>query len=157
MWTSYRSKLYVNLITYYYGITENCILYKVHGVHLTKNIAVDPMHDILEGTCRYNIATILNYFSFVKKYFTLKILNFRILGFNYGLSSNVNRPPESEENNIKNGFIEMSSSDVVFSKIFKFDYWTFNTEPWWWFLAIISSYKRINDHYYKWPTLYFNL
>lgn len=37
-----------------HGIIENCIFNNLINFHVTKNISVDPMHDLLEGVCRYH-------------------------------------------------------------------------------------------------------
>ena len=42
-------------------IKERCVLHKINNFHLTQNVAVDVMHDILEGICRHSIALILNH------------------------------------------------------------------------------------------------
>lgn len=47
-------------------------------------MAVDLMHDFLEGVCVFILTAILEYYIFVKKYFTLYELNARIASFDFG-------------------------------------------------------------------------
>jgi len=61
--------------------------------HLTENYAVDIMHDLLDGVCKYDIGLMLNQMIFSFKYFTLKTLNDRIKSFNYGTIDIRSRPP----------------------------------------------------------------
>ena len=81
------------------GIKEICIFNKIPGFHVTDNPAVDVMHDFLEGICRYDVANLLNYFIYVRKYFTLQHLNFKICAFHYGANNSTNKPPEILEQN----------------------------------------------------------
>ena len=37
------------------GIKQECVLHKLDNFHVTENVAVDPMHDILEGVARYDM------------------------------------------------------------------------------------------------------
>ena len=94
------------------GIKERCILHEINHFHMSKNIAVDVMHDFLEGICRYDIALILNYFIYDIKLFKLDELNMRLRGFDYGFGYNINKPPELSEKSIKNGCIIISSSEM---------------------------------------------
>lgn len=73
-------------------IKEKCVLHDIHNFHMTKNISVDVMHDLLEGICMYDIAFILENFIYTKKYFTFDALNLRVRGFDFGPGHNVNRP-----------------------------------------------------------------
>lgn len=41
------------------GIRENSILNLINSFHVTKNFAIDIMHDIFEGVCHYNICHII--------------------------------------------------------------------------------------------------
>ena len=66
-----------------FGILESWAFNKIPSFHVTDNFLVDPMHDLLEGVCRYDIAKILDSFINKDKLFTLDILNERIATFNY--------------------------------------------------------------------------
>jgi len=63
-----------------------------NSFHVTENYAVDIMHDLLEGVCKYDIGLMLNKMIFSCKYFTLNTLNDRIELFNYGTIDIQNRP-----------------------------------------------------------------
>ena len=41
------------------GIKDDCVFHDVGGFHVTDNLFVDVMHDILEGIARYDLALIL--------------------------------------------------------------------------------------------------
>lgn len=58
-----------------FGIKEECIFNKIPYFHVTENLSIDPMHDLLEGVCRYDIAKILNNFIYIEQFFTLEVFN----------------------------------------------------------------------------------
>lgn len=64
-----------------FGIQENCIFNTIPNFHVTKNFSVDPMYDILEGICRYDIGKILNNLINENKFLTLEIFHERIRFF----------------------------------------------------------------------------
>lgn len=45
-----------------FGIDEECIFNSIPSFHVAENFSVDPMHDLLEGICRYDIGKILKNF-----------------------------------------------------------------------------------------------
>ena len=55
------------------------ILHDINNFHMSRNIAVDVMHDFREGVCRYDIGFLLNNFIYEKQLFTLEILNLNVL------------------------------------------------------------------------------
>lgn len=65
------------------GLKEACAFHDVIGFHLTENVTVDFMHDILEGVADYDLTSILHHFIYVARYFTLDTLNQRIKDFEY--------------------------------------------------------------------------
>lgn len=85
----------------------------IRHFHSTKNIAVDIIHDLLEGICRYDIARLLNYFIFVICIISLDDFNSKLRAFDYGPGYNVNKPPELTEKSIKNGYIILSSAEML--------------------------------------------
>ena len=98
-----------------YGLNESCVFHDLTGFHCTSNFSVDPMHDLLEGVCRYDAAVILYYFIYVAKFFTLHQLNERIRGFNYGCRDNLNKPVEIKESDLKKKvpYIVMSAAEML--------------------------------------------
>ena len=94
------------------GIKEPCILHQLKNFHSATNIAVDVMHDLFEGICRYDVALILKHFIYTMKLFTLEEFNSRLQSFDYGPNYNVNKPPQFSEKSIKNGYVVMSSSEM---------------------------------------------
>lgn len=92
------------------GIVHCCVFHEIYGFHATTNLAIDVMHDIFEGICRYDIALILRYYIYKKKYFTLAELNNRINSLFYG---DDNKPAEISESALKNNCIIMSSAEMA--------------------------------------------
>lgn len=93
-----------------YGIEEQCVFHQIKNYHVTQNLVVDPMHDIFEGICRYDIAKILNDLIYEEKLFTLNVLKDRIRCFNHSIDSNI--PPPLNEKSIKNNVIVLSASEM---------------------------------------------
>lgn len=95
-----------------YGIIENCIFNNVVNFHVTRNLSIDPMHDLLEGICRYDIAKILHHFICKKKIFSIGVLNDRIKNFGHS-SFDKNIPVVTLESIIK-GVIILSASEMLY-------------------------------------------
>ena len=96
------------------GIKESCIFHNVHDFHITENVTVDMMHDVLEGVCKYVLQFIIYHYIFVKKYFTLEKLNERIQTFNFGPTEISNKPPVITLHQIKNKLnLKMSASEML--------------------------------------------
>lgn len=96
------------------GIKEPCVFHKVKNFHLTQNLSVDMMHDILEGVCVYVMRSIIYSFIFKYKYFTLESLNNRIQNFDFGFTENGNKPPVIQLNRIKNKLnLKISASEML--------------------------------------------
>src|SRR5580765_7257447 len=95
------------------GVVENCIFYELNHFHVTKNLSVDPMHDVLEGICRYDLGKLLHYFIYVKKYFSLEYINKKIQSFDFGDNDSCNNATEIIESQIKKKFIIMSSAEML--------------------------------------------
>lgn len=93
------------------GIKEKCIFNNIDGFHVTNNLCVDIMHDILEGVCNYDIALILTTFIYDLKLFSLETLNSKIDSFYYG--SFTNTPTKINEQVLKKGNIKMSASEML--------------------------------------------
>ncbi|KAF0723633.1 Uncharacterized protein FWK35_00027468, partial [Aphis craccivora] len=94
------------------GIRELCVFNQIPNYHVTVNSVCDFMHDITEGVARYDMALIITHL-IKDKYFTLKCLNNRIMLFEYGFSEKKNSPPATNQNNLNNGCIIMSSSEML--------------------------------------------
>lgn len=60
------------------GIKNRYIWNELQNYHMTINLVVDLMHDLLEGVCHYDFSVILEKLISVEKYFTLQIFNDRI-------------------------------------------------------------------------------
>lgn len=66
------------------GVKEDSVWNNIINFHVTKNIYVDIMHDILEGVCHYDLSNIILNCIIDRKLFTLSDLNTFIRTFNYG-------------------------------------------------------------------------
>lgn len=64
-----------------YGVQEECVFHAIPNFHVVENCSVDPMHDLFEGICRYDLAKVLKYFIYREKFFSLDVLNERILNY----------------------------------------------------------------------------
>lgn len=73
------------------GVRHKAIWYALDNFDLFKQVAVDIMHDILEGVASYTMTLVINSL-LAKKYFTIKELNDRAQAFDYGPDTN-NQPP----------------------------------------------------------------
>lgn len=95
------------------GIKELCVFHEIQSFHVTNNYAVDIMHDILEGVCKYDIGMMLKVMVYNLNYFTIDTLNNRIESFNYGTIDIRNRPPLISNDSLKHGSIKMSASETL--------------------------------------------
>lgn len=93
------------------GIKEDSIWNDIKSFHVTQNMSVDIMHDLLEVICPYEIALILYQFIFIDQYFSLSVLNSKIEYFNYG--EDCNKPPLISVDDIKNERLRMSASEML--------------------------------------------
>lgn len=78
------------------GIRHKAIWYALDDFDLFKHVAVDMMHDILEGVVNYTMTLVINSLV-LKKYFTVQELNDRAESFDYGADANSKPPLLSSE------------------------------------------------------------
>ena len=109
---NYESDLKLNNLSES-GIKERCVWHDVTGFHITKNVAVDEMHDSREVVQTYVMTKILNYFIFDLKVFSLQILDFRIQMFNYGQLEKSNKPPFICVRKSSSVKLKMSASEMT--------------------------------------------
>lgn len=94
--------------------SQNCcfsqptIFNEVYFIHAANNPIADPLHDLTEGVCKYDLILILYILIKKKKYFTLEYLNSRILSSHFDSS---NSPPLIDSDFEKRG-IRMSSAEL---------------------------------------------
>lgn len=93
-----------------FGIIEKCIFNDIPGYHVISNASVDPMHDILEGICRYDMALILSNLIGKHKFFTIEILNERICTTSSSCHKNIT--PVLKHEAIKNKKIILTASEM---------------------------------------------
>ena len=80
---------------------------------MTENLLVDVMHDILEGIARYDLILILRKIIYELRLVSLVDLNQRLHSFSYEKTGHVNKPPQLLESQIKNGYLIISSSEML--------------------------------------------
>lgn len=95
------------------GIKEPCIFNEINSYHVTSNYTVDVMHDVLEGICHYDFLLILNHYEKNVESFSLDILNFRLLMFDFGPVDASNRPPQISRDNLKKNKLKMTASEML--------------------------------------------
>lgn len=109
---SYQKDLLLNDVSQT-GLKEDSVFNKIKGFHILQNVVVDIMHDLFEGVCDDDMAEILIYFIFTKKYLTLQELNDRITYFDYGPIDKKNMPPPlSNTFSQKNKKISMTAKEM---------------------------------------------
>lgn len=80
--TSYRAQLQENDMPNT-GIKESCCWLNLTGFDIFENVAVDPMHDILEGVARYVMTFVINHFH-TNGLLHITILQQKLTSFDYG-------------------------------------------------------------------------
>ena len=60
------------------GVKEKCFFNQVEGFYVCKNITLDLMHDVFEGTAQCTMANICYDLIYEQKLFSLEFLNNRI-------------------------------------------------------------------------------
>lgn len=80
--TSYNNQLELDDLSQT-GIKEPCCWLKLNGFNLFENVAVDPMHDILEGVARYVMQFVINHY-IAEGLLSTKTLQQMLMNFDYG-------------------------------------------------------------------------
>lgn len=94
------------------GIEENSILNSIPSFHTTTNFAVDIMHDVFEGVCRYDMCHIITYL-INQNYFSIETLNIRKHMFNYGEIEIGNISPEITAVHLSKFRLKMTAREVM--------------------------------------------
>lgn len=94
------------------GLTEKCVFNDIPSCHATDNLFGDLMHDGPEGFVEFDMYEIINHYITKTDFFTLEELNNIMVSFDYGPYCG-NIPPLISENNMKNGKIKMSASEML--------------------------------------------
>lgn len=74
------------------GVKRDCILNSLQYFHVTSNVAVDIMHDILEGIAPMEVKLVLCKFIYDDHFFTLSDFNTFLSSHNYGFCDAKNKP-----------------------------------------------------------------
>lgn len=95
-----------------HGVKEKCVWHRLPNFHVTKNISLDLMHDMLEGILRYDLAFIIDDL-ITKKYFSLNVLNNRIKFFKFSKVDKGNPIPQIKLDHLKKKHIIMSAAEML--------------------------------------------
>lgn len=95
------------------GIKSQCIWNTLRTFHVTENLAVDIMHDFLEGICHYDLCAVLDQLITFDNFFTIDTLNERIEAFDYGPDIG-NRLSTIKREHIQRDKLKMSASEMLF-------------------------------------------
>lgn len=94
------------------GIKDKCVWHEVKGFSVIDHVGVDIMHDLLEGVCKYDMSFIVLSYITDLKYFSLEILNNRIISFNYGPDRR-NTPPIITLDHLQRNTLKMSAAETL--------------------------------------------
>lgn len=95
------------------GIKEECVFNQIKNFHVTKNAAVDIMHDVHEGSGNYVMRKIVYQLVVVDKVFSYNELVYRMETFPYGTLESGNIPPTIKLKYLKeNKTLKMSASEM---------------------------------------------
>lgn len=97
-----------------FGIKMECAFNEIPGFHVIENASLDPMHDLFEGICRYEIPKILNILINETHFFSLEILNARLQHFDMQKEFGKNKPISIPEKALKSQHLVISASEMVF-------------------------------------------
>lgn len=95
------------------GVKSACVFNSVVDFHIILALCVDPMHDILEGVCKYDLGFILHYYIYVKKYFSFDTLNNRLNAYPYDPNEKKSKPPSITDSHLSKKKIHLSSSEML--------------------------------------------
>ena len=84
-----------NAITY--GVVRNSCLNESKFFHVIDGMALDIMHDILEGVLEVSLIETLKYLIVNKSLFTIHTFNQRLESYNYGPIDSNNKPIRIKE------------------------------------------------------------
>jgi len=94
------------------GIKEKSIFNDLKNFHVTRNSALDPMHDLAEGICHYDMCYIIKH-CIECHYFTLDQLNDRMSVFDYGSIDKFSEPPYIIQKYLDNLTLKMSATQTL--------------------------------------------
>ncbi|KAK3929805.1 Protein translocase subunit [Frankliniella fusca] len=95
------------------GVNEECVFNRLKTFHVTENLSVDIMHDVLEGAFKYDMCSIINYLT-RRQFFDYETLNDRVQAFVCGSSEYGNRPPIIQQESVVNEAVNFSASEMLF-------------------------------------------
>ncbi|XP_026830972.1 uncharacterized protein LOC113563508 [Ooceraea biroi] len=95
------------------GIKENSIFNEIPSFHVVNNNAVDIMHDLLEGVCKYDMTLIINYYTTDRVIF-LETINSCIQSFDYGYVEFGNKPPVITQDALRKKNINIKAAEMMY-------------------------------------------
>ncbi|GFV33101.1 uncharacterized protein LOC106175700 [Trichonephila clavipes] len=97
-----RDVINENITTAMCGVKSDCPFNELGYWHVTNNLVVDVMHDLLEGWSATETYLILHQYIFKDKFLTLSVLNDRISNFNYGKCNSRCKPVPIKREKLSN-------------------------------------------------------
>jgi hypothetical protein len=95
------------------GVKRESILNQIPSFNVTSNYSVDLMHDFYEGVLHYDLSHAIQYFIYIKKYFSLENLNGRKQSFNYGSIEIKNVSPPITQSHLSNFHFKMCAREMM--------------------------------------------
>lgn len=95
------------------GIKEMSLWSECPNFCPADNAACDIMHDMAEGVIHYDMAQVLFTFIYNKKFFTLKVLNYRIQQFDFGMDVK-NKPEIISKENLKKNKLPLTAAETMY-------------------------------------------
>lgn len=96
-----------------FGVKEECIFNFLPNFKVTKNVTIDPMHDLPLGLCRDEVPRCLKELIFKEKFFTVDLLNSRLAYIKHR-SPDINCPTSIDVESIKNEHLILTASEMLF-------------------------------------------
>ena len=93
------------------GIKYNCPLNDLPNYHVTTNVIMDIMHDVLEGIANYGMCAVVSSLLSKRLIDSLDVLNDRIFTFPFGYIAN--RPPVITKKNLEREDLSFSASEML--------------------------------------------
>lgn len=132
------------------GIKERCCWIDLWGFDLFDNVAMDIMHDLLEGVARYVMTFVINYYV-SRSLPPINTLKEKLLSFNYGPDSG-SKPTSCVVLDSKLGAIKLKTSAAEMESLIRYfgliagNYVPVGDEVWQLYLCMRQLFERLMSH-----------
>lgn len=147
--TSYNEQLKLNDVSKT-GIKEQCCWMELEGFDLFDNVAMDVMHDLLEGVGRYVMTFVINYYT-SRSLPPITTLKEKLLSFNYGPDSG-SKPSTCLLSDSKPGAVKLKISAIEMQTLIRYfgliagDYVPVGDTVWELYLSLRAIFERLINH-----------